>query len=334
LDNISESKQSRIKACVARIKDTIRVLSEKKNALPNSMGAIDAPVTKVTNESTLVAPIIEAIVNEKKEQYRNHVRLSISFESTDEGLFSVIRFLGNDLSRALSNIIDNAVQAMPAQTGKIRVKLFTENGQNVIAIEDNGKGIPTDLITQLGKRGATFGKEGGSGLGLWHAKQVAEQAGGTLRIASEAGKGTEIRLVLPQVPSPSWLASQLNLTPGQFVVVLDDDPTILQMWAQKLGAPDSDKVRLVLISSGREFYEWFHNHPHEQDTALFLCDFELHGESETGLDIIDKCSIQNRSLCVTSHHQNPRVRERARALGVKLVPKEISGFIPVRWVQP
>jgi signal transduction histidine kinase len=63
-----------------------------------------------------------------------------------------------------------------------------------VSIQDQGRGIPSEILPRLGELGFTFKKPGGSGLGLHHAKTTLERFGGSLQIKSSLGVGTLIAL--------------------------------------------------------------------------------------------------------------------------------------------
>ncbi len=52
------------------------------------------------------------------------------------------------------------------------------------------------MLKELGTLVRSFGKAGGSGLGLYHAKSSVESWGGTLSIQSKVGEGTSIQITL------------------------------------------------------------------------------------------------------------------------------------------
>ena len=58
--------------------------------------------------------------------------------------------------------------------GSVRVSVHREGLQAVILIVDSGAGMPAEAMRRLGQRGATFNKEGGSGLGLYQVKETLE----------------------------------------------------------------------------------------------------------------------------------------------------------------
>lgn len=126
-----------------------------------------------------------------------------------------------ELGRINSNLIDNAVQAMDG-AGTVRVGIRAlDDGIIELSIQDSGAGIAADLIPMLGRRGATFGKEKGTGLGLYHAKSTVESWGGRLEIESEVGRGTTVCLIFPRVEAP---------VPSESAVLLDDDSLVRMNW--------------------------------------------------------------------------------------------------------
>jgi signal transduction histidine kinase len=65
-----------------------------------------------------------------------------------------------------------------------------------ITIADSGRGIQPEILPQLMRRGFTFGKAYGNGLGLYHAKTTLERWQGEIHIDSQWGVGTTARLIL------------------------------------------------------------------------------------------------------------------------------------------
>jgi signal transduction histidine kinase len=104
-----------------------------------------------------------------------------------------------EILQVLSNLVLNAVDALPEQDAKFRIRIRVAGKLVRIAIADNGQGIPTALRASLFKPFAT-GKGKGTGIGLWLSKQIMDRHGGTIRFRSSqrAGKrGTVFLLTLP-----------------------------------------------------------------------------------------------------------------------------------------
>jgi PAS domain S-box-containing protein len=100
------------------------------------------------------------------------------------------------LKRILSNLVNNAIQAMP-KGGKIAVNAYSEGEDAVISIQDTGSGIPKDVKPKVFTPLFTT-KSKGQGFGLAVVKRVTESLGGTVSFESEVGKGTKFIVRLPQ----------------------------------------------------------------------------------------------------------------------------------------
>jgi PAS domain S-box-containing protein len=101
------------------------------------------------------------------------------------------------LRRILTNIVLNAVQAMP-NGGILRIQATGVEGKNMISIEDNGVGIPDNVKERLFTPLFTT-KAKGQGLGLAVVKHLVDGLNGSVSVESEVGKGTKFTIVLPAV---------------------------------------------------------------------------------------------------------------------------------------
>lgn len=99
------------------------------------------------------------------------------------------------LSRALGNLIDNALRHAPAGSS-VRVGLQREDGSVVLSVSDDGPGLPEPMQRRLFQRYSTGRAGKGSGLGLALVARVARLHGASIELASSPGKGTRIALRL------------------------------------------------------------------------------------------------------------------------------------------
>jgi signal transduction histidine kinase len=108
---------------------------------------------------------------------------------------------GSEILQVLSNLILNAVDALPLDTGRISVRV-KRNSQSVhILISDNGSGVPDKFASRLFEPYVTS-KDSGTGLGLWLSKRIITKHGGTLRFRGsrrEGRSGTSFRISLPSI---------------------------------------------------------------------------------------------------------------------------------------
>ena len=105
------------------------------------------------------------------------------------------------LKQALMIVLDNAVKYSKRQ-GRIDVGIVQDKAGAVIAIRDQGGGIPADELPRVFDRffrGETARAEtSGSGLGLTIARRIVEKHGGAIEVASVEGQGTIVHITLPE----------------------------------------------------------------------------------------------------------------------------------------
>lgn len=117
------------------------------------------------------------------------------------------------LYRALTNLVLNAIQAMP-RGGVLDLRTGTEpiprrgraEPHFVISVRDTGAGIPADKLGDLFTPFFTT-KSRGTGLGLAITHKIVEGHGGQIRVESEVGKGTRFSLALPLNRSVSGIST-------------------------------------------------------------------------------------------------------------------------------
>ena len=110
------------------------------------------------------------------------------------------------MSRALQNVLVNAIEAVTPHKGRIDVN-YTEGACSVtIEVKDNGCGMSQELNAHLFMPFVSDGKMTGTGLGLFITKRVIEDHGGTIRLESAIDKGTTVIISLPIAETRSLLA--------------------------------------------------------------------------------------------------------------------------------
>jgi signal transduction histidine kinase len=122
----------------------------------------------------------------------------------EEGYF-VEKFYGNDLPaimadsnmlyQAFLNILINAMQAMP-DGGKIYIEISFINNTVTILFEDEGEGIPEDLMEKIWDPFFTT-KAKGTGLGLGIVKNIIEVHGGSIQISNRPVCGAHVTIKIP-----------------------------------------------------------------------------------------------------------------------------------------
>jgi PAS domain S-box-containing protein len=176
-------------------------------------------------------------------------RISAIREVLDAGVGSAVRLAFDidrevwairadvsELETALLNLVINARDAMPdggTVTISARNAILAETpfaGEFVaISVADTGLGIPSDVLDKIFEPFFTtkpFGK--GTGLGLSQVHGFAHQAGGTVKVASELGKGTAFTIFLPRgTHAPSREMPEAAPFRGSGTVLLvEDNPDV------------------------------------------------------------------------------------------------------------
>jgi signal transduction histidine kinase/CheY-like chemotaxis protein len=155
-----------------------------------------------------------------------------------------------ELELVILNLAVNARDAMPAG-GTIEIR--TENlpaladgelqGDYVaLCISDSGTGMTPEVQARVFEPFFTTKDVGkGSGLGLAQAYGFARQSGGTVRIVSELGRGTTVRLVLPRSRKPLQLHLQASddsraqeASSGLHVLLVEDDDEVAALATEML----------------------------------------------------------------------------------------------------
>jgi PAS domain S-box-containing protein len=110
----------------------------------------------------------------------------------------------NQLARAVSNLLANAINYTPA--GEVRISTGYEQDHVTLVVQDTGTGIQAEELPYVFEhfyRGASVGQLSmpGAGLGLGVVKQIVESHSGRIEVESQAGKGSAFKVWLPTAKS-------------------------------------------------------------------------------------------------------------------------------------
>lgn len=125
------------------------------------------------------------------------------------------------IRQLLFNLLSNCL--CHAHAAFVQVKLMETPGSIVLAVSDNGVGIPVDALPTVFeryRRDYTLGElKGGAGLGLTTALEIARLHGGTLLLESREGQGTSVRASFSRHTAPIRLGMSQELCPVREVLV-------------------------------------------------------------------------------------------------------------------
>ena len=121
-------------------------------------------------------------------------RIAITFsqEGGGEGWFDP-----GKLERVFHNLLLNACEAAPPDSGKIEVQARRTPQGLEIRVADNGPGIPPSVRENLFQPFVSYGKENGTGLGLTAVEKIVQDHGGQVSVERTGPEGTVFKLILP-----------------------------------------------------------------------------------------------------------------------------------------
>jgi signal transduction histidine kinase/CheY-like chemotaxis protein/PAS domain-containing protein len=206
-------------------------------------------VPRVTNLNTLVGSMSELL--------RRTLGERVELEAVLTGGVWPANVDRNQLESAIINLAVNARDAMP-DGGKLTIEIANVHlderyvareigvvpGQYVmISVTDTGAGMPPDIIERVFDPFFTTKVVGkGTGLGLSMVYGFAKQSGGHVRIYSEVGRGTSVKIYLPRhfgsveeaSTSVADCASTVATGTAEIVLVVEDDDQVRQVSVEVL----------------------------------------------------------------------------------------------------
>jgi len=149
----------------------------------------------------------------------------------------------NALAHTFMNLFVNALDAIP-ERGRIAIRTRNAaDGWVEALVEDTGTGMPAEVLARATEPFyTTKGSGKGTGLGLSMAYSTVKAHGGRFEIASEPGRGTQVRLHFPAnrpgVPGPEPAAETGVSGPAGVLTLLlvDDDEMVLESMEEALAA--------------------------------------------------------------------------------------------------
>ena len=124
-------------------------------------------------------------------------RSAVTFTTSREPGERLVRADREQIEQVLFNVILNAIQASP-RGGTVSVRETGRDGACVIAVSDQGPGVPPELAPRIFEPFFTTKKQG-TGLGLPTAHRIVTAHGGRIDIGAADGGGTVCRVILPGI---------------------------------------------------------------------------------------------------------------------------------------
>ncbi len=176
--------------CVAKILGQVRLLRQISSEF-SSFASVPRPAPTSVDLAALVHGIVEP--------YRAALAGRVSVDAAIPDGLPRVEVDPLLIGRALTNVIENALHAMPGG-GALRLTAAADplKRQVILHVADTGVGMDADALARIFEPYFST-KTTGTGLGLTIAKRNVEANGGTVSVTSSPGVGTTVSMALPAV---------------------------------------------------------------------------------------------------------------------------------------
>jgi len=187
LDKDDPEYQEKLSKFSAKMVQQIDTLTSIANEFSNFAQMPKANISEID---------IKEVLKSTCELFKETENLDLSFEG-DEVKEAIILGDKEQLNRVFSNLIKNAIQAIPDEKkGVVTVGLVPKGSSHLIIVKDNGIGIPTELEGKIFSPNFTT-KSTGAGLGLAMVKQIIDNHNGQIYFETQINEGTTFYVELP-----------------------------------------------------------------------------------------------------------------------------------------
>lgn len=153
---------------------------------------------KIDRKKQSPAHIMESLIEIMKAECLLHdVELTLDIEEADRHVYANESMV----KQVMLNLLRNSIEAYGGSNTARKFSIHAAACDSVyrVIISDNGKGMPNEVLEQLGKPFFTT-KESGTGIGIPLCKKIIEDHGGEFIIESKLSVGTTVSLTLPFIP--------------------------------------------------------------------------------------------------------------------------------------
>ncbi len=189
-DSQRKAMYDEIRAAVDRMAELISSIlefSKGQEALQLTHGEVAEALERTLN-SIRVRPEFKGIP------------ITVSHEGATDGWFDFKK-----LDRAFYNLLQNACEAVPAESGKVQIMARRVDDHVEVSLTDNGTGIPESIRDDVFEPFVTHGKQEGTGLGLAVVHKIVRDHGGDVTVEATGKSGTTFKLTLPlKHPAPPY----------------------------------------------------------------------------------------------------------------------------------
>jgi signal transduction histidine kinase len=154
-----------------------------------------------TDDEKMVDFDIDRSIDDSLELLRHLLKQNVTVDKK-YGEVGRVRGHAGQINQVFMNLLTNAAQALAGRDrATITIETRAAGDSVVVAIRDNGPGIPADVLPRIWDPFFTTKEVGdGTGLGLSIVHELVERQGGTIEVATRVGEGTTFTVTLPRRP--------------------------------------------------------------------------------------------------------------------------------------
>ena len=211
---------------------------------------------KIINVNEFLKDIFDGLATKASEKQLNYIFMPDIIDEGKEKSLQPIFYANIDpdhFREVVSNLIENAIKYTPS--GEVVVNITGDDKQISVSVKDSGIGIPAEDIPHLFQKfyrvdNSDTREIGGTGLGLYLSRRLAEAMSGNLRVESKYKEGSTFYLEIPRMSSSE---AKQRLESAEVEKLEDKTPNSLA--SEKIEIATEEKTEDVAIENSSEIVD-------------------------------------------------------------------------------
>ena len=211
---------------------------------------------KIINVNEFLKDIFDGLATKASEKQLNYIFMPDIIDEGKEKSLQPIFYANIDpdhFREVVSNLIENAIKYTPS--GEVVVNVTGDDKQISVSVKDSGIGIPAEDIPHLFQKfyrvdNSDTREIGGTGLGLYLSRRLAEAMSGNLRVESKYKEGSTFYLEIPRMSS-SEAKQRLESAEAE----KPEDKTPDSLASEKIEIATEEKTEDVAIENNSEIVD-------------------------------------------------------------------------------
>ena len=211
---------------------------------------------KIINVNEFLKDIFDGLATKADEKQLNYIFMPDIIDEGKEKSLQPIFYANIDpdhFREVVSNLIENAIKYTPS--GEVVVNVTGDDKQISVSVKDSGIGIPAEDIPHLFQKfyrvdNSDTREIGGTGLGLYLSRRLAEAMSGNLRVESKYKEGSTFYLEIPRMSSSE---AKQRLESAEAEKLEDKTPNSLA--SEKIEIATEEKTEDIAIENNSEIVD-------------------------------------------------------------------------------